>query len=156
MSVNTLPPVTEQRGGGGALKQAIHVAREQAEIPSDRQLAFKAGVSYDTLMNWFSERTVPRPAELKKVADVVGVRMVELMDVYEGRDPRTPGLEERLAELVDELRVFVHESRLSRAHQEESTAAILRALGALARPGPSPQETPPRTGPAAAADSGRR
>jgi len=48
--------------GGAALKQAIHIARERAELTSDIQVAIKAGISYDTLMNWFGNKTTPRPA----------------------------------------------------------------------------------------------
>jgi transcriptional regulator with XRE-family HTH domain len=132
--------------GGTRLKQAIHQARALTEITSDTSLALKAGVHYDTLMNWYAERTVPRPAELKKVADVLGVRMADLMDVYEGRDPRPPALEDAIAELVDELRVFVHEARLSRVQSDESTSAILRALGAIAHPGRALAGTPADTG----------
>jgi hypothetical protein len=43
--------------GGLALKQAIHVARARTELTSDRQLATRAGVSYDTFMNWFGDKT---------------------------------------------------------------------------------------------------
>lgn len=121
-------------------------------MTSDTRLALAAGVSYDTLMNWFSGRTVPRPAELKRVGDAIDLRLVDLMDAYDGRDPSPPSLEASIAELVAELRVFVHEARLSRALQEESTAAILRALGAAGRPGPGAR--PDRTD--AAAPSGSR
>jgi transcriptional regulator with XRE-family HTH domain len=155
MSVNTLVPVTGERGRGAALKLAIHVAREKAEITSDRQLALKAGVHYDTLMNWFAGRTLPRPAELKKIADVLGVRLVDLMDVYEGRDPEPPDLIEVIGQLVDELRVAVVEMRMGRVAQEEQTAAILRAIGSAVRSGPGPRETPHRTEREAPAGSGR-
>jgi hypothetical protein len=64
------------------------------------------------------------------------------MAVYEGRDPRPPSLEDAIAELVDEIRVFVHEARLSRVQQDESTSAILRALGAIAHPGRALAGTP--------------
>lgn len=135
----------QKPGGGAALKQAIHVARARADITSDSRLAIEAGVSYDTLMNWFGDRTTPRPAELKKVADTLGVRLVDLMDAWEGRDPQTPGLEEAIRELIDEL-------RLDRIAREESTAAMLRAFGALALSGPSPRATPGETGPGAPGD----
>ena len=140
---------------GADLKAAIHVARERAGITSDMQLARQASVSYDTLMNWYAERTTPRPAELKKVGDAIGVRLVELMDVWEGRDPQPPVLEERLSEVIDALHVLVRELRLSRHQQEESTEAILRALGAVARTGPGPRETPGGSGGGARADSRR-
>lgn len=158
-TVNTLiQRMTEnaQPQGGPALKRAVHAAREQVGITSDTELAVKAGVHYDTLMNWFSGRTTPRPAELKKIADVIGLRLVDLMDVWEGRDPRPPSLEQAIGELVDEIRALLYEHRLSRAQQEESTAAILRALGALARGAPAPSGTPAETGPGAASGSGRR
>lgn len=132
----------QRQGGGAALKQAIHVAREQAGITSDTQLAVQADVSYDTLMNWFGNRTTPRPAELKKVADVLGARLVDLMDAYEGRDPQPPSLEAAILSLVDEMRVALYEARLARAQQEESTAAILRALGAVAPRARAHRETP--------------
>ncbi|HET7029966.1 MAG TPA: helix-turn-helix transcriptional regulator [Candidatus Limnocylindrales bacterium] len=141
--------------GGQALKTAIHIARERVEIPSDRQLAFRAGVSYDTLMNWFAERTIPRPAELGKVAKVLDVRLVELMDVYEGRDPQPPGLEQRLGELIDELRIAVMEMRMGRVQQEEQTAALLRALGLSVRSVPGPRETPSGNEPGARAGNRR-
>lgn len=134
--------------GGEALKRAIHVAREQAGITSDMQLAKVAGVSYDTFMNWFGDRTTPRPAELKKVADVIGVRLVDLMDAWEGRDPQPPSLEAALRELIAEL-------RLDRIAREESTAAMLRAFGALALSGPSPRGTPAETDTEARDDSRR-
>lgn len=150
-----LPEDDQRKIGGAALKEAIHIARARSDITSDSQLALKANVHYDTLMNWYAERTTPRPAELKKVADVLGIRYTDLMDAFEGRDPQPPSLEEAIVELVDELRVFVLESRLSRAAQEESTASILRALGALARTGPALRGTPPGIEPGERAGSGR-
>lgn len=159
MSVNTIRAVSYVEGrreGAAALKQAIHVAREKVEIPSDRQLALRAGVSYDTLMNWFAGRTEPRPSELKKVAEILEVRLVELMDVYEGRDPEPPELVDLLGQLVDELRVAVVEMRMGRAQQEEQTAALLRAIGAAVRTGRDPRETPGRTSNEAVSGSERR
>ena len=122
------------QSGGQALKRSIHMARERKGIPSDMQLARAAGISYDTLMNWYSGRTVPRPAELKKVADATGTTLVALMDAYEGRDPEPPTLVEAIRELVAEM-------RLSRAQQDEATVAMLHALGAMAAQLPSPQGT---------------
>jgi len=86
------------------LKRAIHVARERAGIPSDVQLAITAGVSYDTLMNWYGGRTQPRPNELKKVADAAGTTLINLMDAYEGRDPEPPTLVDAILQLVEEMR----------------------------------------------------
>jgi transcriptional regulator with XRE-family HTH domain len=141
--------------GGEALKVAIHVARERAGITSDMELARRAGVSYDTLMNWFGDRTMPRPTEMKRVGDAIGVRLVELMDVWEGRDPEPPGLLEAVGVLTDEIRLLLVELRMGRAHQEESTSAILRALAAAARGGLAPRETPERTERGAGAGSRR-
>ncbi len=131
--------------GASALKRTIRTARERQGITSDLQLASKAGVSYDTLMNWWSGRTTPRPAELKKVADVLDVRLVDLMDAYEGRDPEPPSLVDAIRELADEIRVLVYDLRLSRVQQEEGTAAILRALGVMAQSGRARPETPARS-----------
>lgn len=144
LSLVTVPEEREHRPGP-ALKQAIHVARIQAGIATDIELARRAGVSYDTLMNWYSERTTPRPAEMAKVGKVVGLRLVDLMDTWEGRDPQPPALEEVLRELVAEIRVATYEERKSRIALEEATATILRALGVSARPAPDPRETPRRT-----------
>lgn len=137
-----MPEDLQAQSGGAALKRAIHVGRERAGITSDMQLADKAHVSYDTLMNWFGDRTTPRPAELKRVADAIGLRLVELMDVWEGRDPQPPDLIEVIGQLVDEIRVAVVEMRMGRIQQEEQTAELMRAIGVSARLGPGPRETP--------------
>lgn len=117
--------------GGQGLKQAIHIARARTEITSDVELSRRAGVSYDTLMNWYGNKTTPRGHELKKVADVLGVRYVELMDAWEGRASEPPPLQEAIRELIAEM-------RLSRAQQDEATLAILQALAALVPPGRGP------------------
>ena len=114
------PPLT----GGQALKQAIHVARARADITSDMQLAVRAHVSYDTFMNWFGNKTVPRPHEVKKVADVLGVPYSDLIAAWEGRDIDPPPLQDAIRELVEEL-------RLSRAQQDEATTALLKAIAAV-------------------------
>lgn len=92
--------------GGPALKRAIHVAREAKGITSDTALAAQARVHYDTLMNWFGEKTVPRPSELQKVAQVLGISLVELMDSYEGRTAETASLHGILSSLVEEIRLL--------------------------------------------------
>lgn len=110
--------------GGPALKQAIHVARARTGIVSDRQLAKAANVSYDTFMNWFGDKTVPRPHEVKKVADVLGVSYGDLIAAWEGRDPEPPELHEAIHELVMEM-------RLGREQQHEELMTLLRALTAI-------------------------
>jgi transcriptional regulator with XRE-family HTH domain len=135
-----------QQGGGAALKRAVRVARARTEITSDMELARRASVHYDTLMNWYGGRTTPRPFEVKKVAAVLGVPYGELMAAYEGYDPEPPPLQDAVRELVGEMRALIAESRLARAQQEEATMALLRGLGALGRSAPSPPETPGDSG----------
>lgn len=131
-----------QQGGGEALKRAIRVARARTDITSDTALALQAGVHYDTLMNWYGNRTTPRPFEVKKVAAVLGIPYGDLMAAYEGYDPEPPPLQDAVRELVGEMRALIAESRLARAQQDEATMALLRALGALAQRDPDPPETP--------------
>lgn len=121
------------KGGGAALKKAIHVARARAGITSDMQLSLKAGVHYDTFMNWYGERTVPRPAELKKVADVLGISYADLMAVYEGRDPEPQPLQDAVSDLTDAVRELVAEIREERERGQDAAEAILRAAAALGR-----------------------
>lgn len=135
------------KGGGRALKSAVHVQRARAGITSDVQLARQAHVHYDTLMNWFADRTVPRPAEVKKVATAIragqlaqgipdgsAVSFGELWAAYEGIDPEPPSLTEAILELVDELR----QDRAARAEWEQGLLEGLRILtDAPAAAGPS-------------------
>lgn len=104
--------MTDQ-AAGGRLKQAIHVARARANIAYDTELALRSGVSYDTLMNWYGGKTVPRGAELRKVAHVLGVAYADLMAAYEGRDPEPPPLTDAIRELVASVEELV--SRLDQA-----------------------------------------
>ena len=127
------------RSGGSALKQAIHIARERADLASDVEVARRAGVSYDTLMNWFGNKTTPRPAELRKVADSLGIRYGELMDAWEGRETEPPPLQTAIRELIAEL-------RLDRAQQHEATIALMRALSTLVRGDPGRTGTPAGNG----------
>lgn len=122
------------RPAGERLKRAIRAARVQAGFTSDMQLSVRAHVHYDTFMNWFSGKTTPRPAEVKKVAEVLGVSYAELIAVYEGRAPEPVPLQDAIRELIEEM-------RLSRAQQDEATLALLRALAAVVRPDPAPTGT---------------
>lgn len=109
------------------LKRAIRVARSQAGIRSDQELALRSRVHLQTIQNWMYGKTTPRPSELSKVAAALGVSMADLMAVYEGREPEPQPLHEAIRELVEEM-------RLSRAQQDEATMALLRALGAIVGP----------------------
>ena len=95
------------KSGGAALKHAIHVARAQAGITSDIQLALKARVHYDTLMHWYGDKTVPRGAELKRVAEALGVPFVELMQAYEGRAGEPPELSAAIREQTAAIKELV-------------------------------------------------
>lgn len=134
--------------GGAAIKQAIHVARAKAGITSDVQLAARSGVSYDTFMNWYGDKTTPRPAEVKRVADTLGISYGDLIAAYEGRDPEPQPLQDAIRDLIVEM-------RLSRAQQDEATLALLRALGAVVRRDPAQPETPDGSEHAARAGSGQ-
>lgn len=136
-------------GGGRALKIAIHTARARAEITSDSALALKAGVHYDTLMNWYSERTTPRPHELSKVARALDVPLNDLMAAWEGRPIEPPPVQDAMRELVEEM-------RLARAQQHEATMALLSAVGALIREAPAHTGTRADRRPAESASSHRQ
>lgn len=109
------------RQAGQRLRASVHVARARAGIDSDTALALAAGVHYDTLMNWYSGKTTPRPAELRKVAAALGARLSDLMDAYDGREAEAPPLHVAIRELIVELRA----DRLSR---REEIADLVRAI----------------------------
>lgn len=113
-------------GGGKALQRAIHVARARAGYTSDTQLALSAGVSYDTLMNWYGNRTTPRPHEVKKVAVTLGVPYDDLMAAYEGREREPQPLQDAIRDLIGEM-------RLQRVEQARATETLQKALEALLR-----------------------
>jgi transcriptional regulator with XRE-family HTH domain len=110
------------------LKRELRAARSRAGITSDVALALQSGVHLQTIQNWMYGKTTPRPHELSKVANVLGVPMADLMAVYEGRNPEPPPLQDAIRELVEEL-------RLSRIQQHEATMALLAAVGASIGPG---------------------
>lgn len=93
--------------GGQALKQAIHIARAKTDMTSDMELARRAHVSYDTLMNWYGNKTTPRPHEVKKVAEILDVSYGDLIAAWEGRETEPPALHEAIHELVEEIRALV-------------------------------------------------
>lgn len=116
---------------GQRLKRAIHVARARLGLTSDVQVSSQAGVSYDTLMNWYSGRTTPRPYELRKVAVALQVAYSELWAIYEGLDPEPLPLTEAVQGLTERLEDLIAELRLTRAEQIVATETMMEALGAL-------------------------
>jgi transcriptional regulator with XRE-family HTH domain len=122
-------PVPER--GGKALQRAIHIARARVGITSDMALSLAAPVSYDTLMNWYSNKTRPRGAELQKVAKVLDIPYATLEAAYEGRDPEPQPLHEAVADLTRAVRVLVAEIREDRERGQDAAAAMLRAAGVL-------------------------
>jgi lambda repressor-like predicted transcriptional regulator len=103
--------VDERQEAGQRLKRAVHIARARAEIDSDMQLSVRAGVHYDTLMNWYGGRTTPRPFELRKVAKTLGIQYAELWSAYEDIAVEPVPLSEAVKELLPELRELVAELR---------------------------------------------
>lgn len=114
------------RQAGQRLRAAVHVARARAGIDSDAAVSVAAGVHYDTLMNWYSGKTTPRPAEVRKVAAALGVRLSDLMDAYDGRETEPPPLHVVIRELVAELRA----DRLARHDEMVDLLRVLRELAA--------------------------
>lgn len=108
--------MAETESGGAALKVAIRSARAHSPYDSDMALSVAAGVHYDTLMNWYADRTTPRPAEVRKVAAALGIPFSDLMAAYEGRDPEPAPLHDAIRELVDELRAsrYADDARVNR------------------------------------------
>lgn len=144
-------PVSEARAAGQRMKQAIHVAREKVGITADMDLSIRSGVSYDTFMNWFSGKTTPRPFEVKKVADVLGVSYGDLLAAYEGRQPPAVPLEQAVADLILEIRDALVDERLARAEMMRTITAVLAVtISAPVVTTPSPRANlaqPPRQEP---------
>ena len=142
MATRTVPKSTidtSPAASGERLKREIHAARARAGIGTDMELAKRSRVSYDTLMNWYSGRTVPRANVVKQVADAVGVKYSTLLDVYEGRDPEPPELKEAIAMLADEIRTALVDERRARAQLMRAVAAAITAamgdpVGVMAEP----------------------
>lgn len=140
----TVPP--ERRSdpryeAGQRLKRAIHVARASKGMTSDMQLSVGSGVSYDTLYNWYSGRTTPRGAELRKMALFLGVPFSKLQAVYDGVEPEPLPLQDAVRDLVRSLDDLVAELRLTRAEQVvvvEQMEEALRLAGGLSRAPTSP------------------
>ena len=121
-----MPDTAAQR-----LKRAIHVARASAGITSDIQLALRAHVSYDTLMNWFSGKTVPRGRELERVARAAGTSLWTLQAAYDGHAPEPQPLQDAVRELTVELRLLVREIQEDRERGADAASAFLKAAETL-------------------------
>lgn len=115
------------RGRGQAMRKAIHEARAKAGIDSDADLSVRARVHYDTLMNWYSGATVPRPAAVRKVAAVLGVPYGDLLAAYDGEEPAAVPLEQAVADLIVEIRVAMIDERKARADLMRMISASLAA-----------------------------
>lgn len=115
------------RARGQRLRHAIHEARAAAGIDSDNQLALRANVHYDTLMNWYRGATVPRPSSVRQIADVLGVSYGDLLAAYDGREPAAVPLEQAVADLIVEIRVAVVGERQARTAMMRMIAASLAA-----------------------------
>lgn len=119
------------------LKRAIRAARSQQGIESDIALSLAAGVHLQTLQNWASGKTTPRPHELSKVAQVLDKPLDYFMAIYEGRDPEPPPLISQIADLTAAVQDLVAEIREERERGHDAASAMLRAAGAL---GPRPSD----------------
>ena len=136
---------TLPQSGGQALKRAIHVARERAGIATDIDLAQRAHVSYDTLMNWYADRTVPRPERLLALArELPGTSYTDLMAAYSGTAAEPPPLQETVSELVNLLRPIV-EQAVDREARLRAVEAELRLLREQPANGASQERPVPRT-----------
>lgn len=109
------------------LKRAIRTARSNANIKSDQALALRAGVHLQTIQNWMYGKTTPRPSELAKVAQALGLSMADLMAVYEGRDPEPQPLQDAVRDLTGAVRELVSEMK----HDHERDEAVLAELRAF-------------------------
>lgn len=118
-----------REGGGKALRQAIHVARARAGMTTDTEVALAAGVSYDTLMNWYGDKTTPRPGEVRRVAIALGARFADLMAAYDGTDPEPVPLQDAIRELIEEMREGRRQQEIAALALIRATTAVLEAHG---------------------------
>lgn len=127
MKSSTKRPKSTGREAGERLKRAIHTARPAVGITSDVDLSTRAGVHYDTLMNWYAGRTVPRPAAVRQVADVLAVPYGDLLAAYDGREADAIPLERAVTELIAEIRIALVDERRARADLMRMISASLAA-----------------------------
>lgn len=124
-------PDRRMPGDHNALKRAVRSARHERGYKSDKELAKAAGVHLQTLQNWMSGKTTPRPHEMSKVAQTLGKPMDYFSAIYERREPAEQPLHEAVADLTGVLRELVVEMREERERGEDAAAALLRAAAAL-------------------------
>ena len=123
------------REAGQRIRHEIHVARARnTELTSDSALALAAGVHYDTLMNWYSGKTMPRPFHVRKVATILQVPYSELLAAYEGTAPPDQPLHVAVAELVAEIRSVVETEKRASVQRDRMIADALRAVAAVLSP----------------------
>jgi transcriptional regulator with XRE-family HTH domain len=91
-------------GNHEALKRALRAARNESGYESDIALALASDVHLQTIQNWMSGKTTPRPAELSKVARAVDKPMDHFMAIYEDREPQEQPLHEAVADLTATLK----------------------------------------------------
>lgn len=115
------------REAGERLKRAIHIARPAVGITSDVDLATRAGVHYDTLMNWYAGRTVPRPAAIRQIAEILDVSYGDLLAAYDGREPEAIPLERAVTDLIAEIRIALVDERHARADLMRAIASSMVA-----------------------------
>lgn len=77
-------------------------------------LSLAAGVHLQTIQNWMSGKTTPRPHEMSKVAQALDKPMDHFMSIYEGRAPEAQPLHEAVAELTEAIRALIGEMREER------------------------------------------
>lgn len=116
---------------GLILKRAIHVARAAAGIRSDVALADAAGMRYQTLMDWYADRSRPTPGPLSKIAEVLDMPVADLWAAWEGRPTRPDDIAELVAALdrhTEAVTALVEELRaaLTGVEQGLRVAAMLR------------------------------
>lgn len=108
--------------GGPALKRQIHVARAEAGIPSDRELARRAGVRYQTLMDWYADRTRPTTGPLSRIATELALPVGDLWAAWEGDEAQPPKPDE--GALVEALHAQTRALSAQTSALEELAQAI--------------------------------
>ena len=111
----------ERADRGVRIEQAIHAAMGRTRDARNLSaLARKAGVQRDTLYAWFTGQR-PEPETQQKVADALGVRVIDLWPADE--EEPAPALEPQMASLIVAL-----------GHQTAAMSALVDRLGEMMSP----------------------